>query len=95
LSAQGYHASQSSQQYHAWALTDRIAVNVADIVPGVGPSFKNVLGAPENHLNISQPTAQAPGSSVQVQDITHLAGSETTDMAYEITLILMQSDGLA
>jgi hypothetical protein len=91
----GYHTSQSGQQYHAWALTDHVAVNVADIVPGVGPSFKNVLAAPENHLSISQPIAQAPGSTIQVQDITHLAGSQTTDMAYEITLILMQNDGIA
>lgn len=91
----GYHASQSGQQFHAWALTQRIPVNIADIVPGVGPSFQSVLNAPENHLNITQPAAQAPGSSVQVQDITHLAGSQTTDMAYEIALILMQNAGIA
>lgn len=95
LDASGFHASQGSGQFHAWALADRHDVNIADVVPGVGGSFTDALNSPVSHLNISQPTAQAPGSAVQVEDITHLAGSHTTDMANEIVEIMMQQDGIA
>lgn len=95
LDARGYHASTSGDQYHAWALVDAHNVNIADIIPGIGQTLKATLNSPVQHLNISQPIAQAPGSGVQVEDITHLTGNPTTDMADEILLILMQSDGIA
>lgn len=93
----GYQQSTSGDhdQYHAWALIDAHNVNIADIIPGVGQTLKATLNSPVQHLNISQPVAQAPGSGVQVEDITHLTGNPTTDMADEILLILMQSDGIA
>jgi pimeloyl-ACP methyl ester carboxylesterase len=93
--AHGYHASSSGDQYHAWALIDAHDVNIADIIPAVGQTLQATAGSPVQHLNISQPVAQAPGSGVQVEDITHLSGNPTTDMAYEILLILMHHDGLA
>jgi pimeloyl-ACP methyl ester carboxylesterase len=95
LDALGYHGSASGDQFHAWALLDPHDVNIADIIPGAGQSLQGVLGSRVQHLNISQPVAQAPGSGVQVEDITHLTGSATTDMATEILAILMHSDGLA
>jgi pimeloyl-ACP methyl ester carboxylesterase len=91
----GYQQSTVGDQYHAWALMDAHDVNIADIIPGVGQTLKATIGSPVQHLNISQPVAQAPGSGVQVEDITHLSGNPTTDMAEEILLILMQSDGIA
>jgi pimeloyl-ACP methyl ester carboxylesterase len=92
--ARAFHASLSGDQYHAWALIDAHDVNIADIIPAFGQTLQATAGSPVQHLNISQPVAQAPGSGVQVEDITHLSGNPTTDMAYEILLILMQHDGL-
>jgi hypothetical protein len=90
-----YHGSATGDQYHTWALVDQHSLNIADIIPGVGPTLQSTFNAPESHLNISQPIAQSPGSAVQVNDITGLAGSPTTDMAAEIVLILMRQDGIA
>jgi len=92
----GYH---ESGQYHAWALTDRRVVNVNGLVPLLSApdavsSFKDVLNSPVQHLNVSQPGTQAPGSAIQVHDITGKAGRAKTDMPNEIVLILMKADGL-
>lgn len=94
--ADGYH---ESGQYHAWALTDRRVVNVNGLVPLLSApdavsSFKDVLNSPVQHLNVSQPGTQAPGSAIQVHDITGKAGGVKTDMPNEIVLILMKADGL-
>jgi hypothetical protein len=52
------------------------------------------LSSPVQHLNVSQPGTQDPGSPIQVKDITTLAGSPTTDMSNEVYLILVHADGL-
>jgi pimeloyl-ACP methyl ester carboxylesterase len=91
----GFHTSTGGDQFHSWALMDTHDVSITDIIPGIGSTLSGALNSPVSHLNISQPIAQAPGSTVQVEDITHLAGSHTTDMANEIIEILMQRDGIA
>ncbi len=92
----GYH---SNGRYHAWALTQRYIVNINGLAPLLSApdavsAFQGVLQSPAQHLNVSQPVAQAPGSTLQVADATGLAGATTTDMPYEILLTLMHSDGL-
>lgn len=89
-----YHGSTSGDQFHTWALVDQQSLNIADIIPSAGPTLQATLNAPESHLNISQPVAQSPGSSVQVKDITGLASTSTTDMADEIVLVLLHQDGI-
>ncbi len=102
---QAYSSSPTSLQfpngqYHEWALTDQITIPMTDlktILNGLSNSqsaLQNVLNSPVQHLNISQPASQDPGSSVKVKDITGLAGASTTNMSTEIYLILVQSDGL-
>jgi hypothetical protein len=93
---QTYH---DSGRYHAWALTDPITVQMNGLVPllsvpDAASGLQAVINSPVQHLNISQPSSQDPGSSVQVHDITSLAGSATTDMSYEIYLIIAKGDGL-
>jgi hypothetical protein len=88
----GFHASTSGDQFHSWALLDPHDVSITDIIPGIGSTLTGALNSPVSHLNISQPIAQAPGSAVQVEDITTLVGSRTTDMANEIVEIMMQRD---
>jgi pimeloyl-ACP methyl ester carboxylesterase len=94
LDPSGYHGSQKTDQFHAWALLKDYHINLADIIPSVGPTLQDVFNSPVTHLNISQPIAQAPGSAVRVEDITHMATSSTTDMADEILDILKQNDGI-
>ena len=93
---QNYH---DSGRYHEWALTDSITVQMNGLVPLLSvpdavSGLQAAVSSPVQHLNISQPTSQDPGSSLQVQDITNLAGTATTDMSYEIYLIIVKGDGL-
>jgi hypothetical protein len=92
----GYH---SNGRYHAWALTERYTINVNGLAPLLSSpnavsALQGVVQSPVQHLNVSQPATQAPGTSIQIADASGLAGSPTTDMPYEILLTLMQSDGL-
>src|SRR5262249_19822202 len=82
--------------YHNWILIDAHTVDmsiVADLLNGsFSPSSEagKLLNSPVQHLNITQPTVQAPGSAWQVRDITQHGA--TTDMSTEILYILAQSD---
>lgn len=87
------------QQYHAWALVDRHTVNMSTLAPLLGaPDSLSAIGAvvnsPVQHLNVTQPIAQAPGSAVQVHDYTGRMGGGNTDLAGEILGILMRNDKL-
>lgn len=91
---------RESAQYHAWALLDRHTVNMDTLAPLLGAptavsAIGDVVNSPVQHLNVTQPVAQAPGSAVQVRDITGRMGGATTDITGEILAILMQKDGLA
>jgi pimeloyl-ACP methyl ester carboxylesterase len=89
---------RTNGQYHNWILIDSHGVDmsiVADLLNGsFSPSSEagKVLNSPVQHLNITQPTVQAPGSTWQVQDITGHAA--TTDMSTEIFYILTKFDGV-
>ncbi|HEY7974222.1 MAG TPA: hypothetical protein VID72_02670, partial [Ktedonobacterales bacterium] len=92
----GYH---SNGRYHAWALTQRYIVNINGLAPllsapGAPSAFQGAINSPVQHLNVSQPATQAPGSAIQVADATGRAGAATTDMPFEILLTLMRGDGL-
>jgi hypothetical protein len=93
---QSFH---ESGRYHEWALTDPITIQMNALVPLLSApdavsGVQAALNSPVQHLNISQPATQDPGSPIQVKDITGLAGSPTTDMSNEIYLILVHADGL-
>jgi hypothetical protein len=93
---QSFH---ESGRYHEWALTDSITIKMNALVPllsarDAASGVQAALNSPVQHLNVSQPATQDPGSRVQVKDITGLAGSPTTDMSNEIYLILVHADGL-
>ncbi len=93
---QNYHGSG---RYHEWALTNSITIQMNGLVPLLSApdavsGLQAALNSPVQHLNISQPSSQDPGSPVQVHDITSLAGTATTDMSYEIYLIIIKGDGL-
>jgi pimeloyl-ACP methyl ester carboxylesterase len=92
----GYH---SNGRYHAWALTQRYTFNISGLAPLLSApnavsALQGAIQSPVQHLNVSQPTTQAPGSAIQVADATGRAGGATTDMPYEILLTLMHGDGL-
>jgi pimeloyl-ACP methyl ester carboxylesterase len=85
--------------YHAWMLTTKHEINLSGLAPLLNApdavsSFASVINSPVAHLNISQPIALAPGSVVQVRDITGRAGSATTDIPFEMLAVLMQKDGI-
>ena len=92
----GYH---SNGRYHAWALTQRYTFNVSGLAPLLSApnavsALQGAVQSPVQHLNVSQPATQSPGSAIQVADATRRAGATTTDMPYEILLTLMHGDGL-
>ncbi len=96
---EGGALTNGQPQYHAWALLDRHDIYMDSLVsiltvPSAKSGFNAMLASPVTHLNISQPIAQAPGSSLTVKDITGRAGTPTTDMASEIIAIMMQNDGI-
>lgn len=96
---EGGTLANGQPQYHAWALIDRHDMYMDSLVPiltvpSAKSGFDALLASPVTHLNISQPIAQAPGSSLTVKDITGRVGSGTTDMASEIIAIMMQNDGI-
>jgi hypothetical protein len=104
-SGQPYESSLPSLQYrtgqyHQWALTEQYTIPMTDLgsmLNGLSNSqaaLQGALNSPVQHLNISQPGSQDPGSSLQVRDITGLAGGPTTTMSNEIYLILVQADKL-
>jgi hypothetical protein len=82
--------------YHNWVLADPHEVDmsfVADLLNGsTSPSSEagKLINSPVQHLNITQPAVQAPGSAWQVRDITN--HGPTTDMSTEIFYLLAQSD---
>ncbi len=87
-------------QFHAWMLTTRHKINLSGLAPLLNApdaisSFAGAINSPVMHLNITQPIALAPGSAVQVRDITGQAGTANTDIPFEILSILMQKDGIA
>jgi hypothetical protein len=95
-SGQSFH---ESGRYHEWALTDSITIQMNALIPllsaqDAASGVQAALNSPVQHLNVSQPGTQDPGSPIQVKDITGLAGSPTTDMSNEIYLILVHADGL-
>jgi pimeloyl-ACP methyl ester carboxylesterase len=85
-----------SGQYHNWVLADPHDLDmsfVADLLNGstnVSSEAGKLINSPLQHLNIMQPLVQSPGSTWQVNDITHPGA--TTDMSTEIFYILAQSD---
>ena len=85
--------------YHNWVLIDSHPVDmsfVADLLNGsfsVSSEAGKLINSPVQHLNITQPPVQAPGSAWQVRDIT--GHSATTEMSTEIFYILTQKDGVA
>jgi hypothetical protein len=85
-----------SGTYRNWVLADPHSVDmsfVADLLNGsfsVTSEAGKLLNSPVQHLNITQPEVQAPGSTWQVRDITN--HSATTDMSTEIFYLLAQSD---
>jgi hypothetical protein len=86
-------------QYHAWMLTTKHELNLAGLAPLLNApdtvsSIAGVINSPVTHLNITQPVALAPGSVVQVRDITGQAGSSTADIPFEMLSVLMQKDGI-
>lgn len=92
----GYH---SNGRYHAWALTQRYIININGLAPllsapNAASALQGAIQSPVQHLNVSQPATQAPGSPVQLVDATGHAGAAMTDMPYEILLTLMHGDGL-
>ena len=92
----GYHANGN---FHAWALTQRVTININGLEPlltaaDVPSAFDQVINSPVQHLNVSQPVTQSPGSMIQVHDQTGLAGTQSTDIPFEILLILMHGDSL-
>lgn len=96
---EGGALANGQPQYHAWALIDHHDIYMDSLVPiltvpSARSGFDAMLASPVTHLNISQPIAQAPGSSLTVKDITGLVGAPTTDMASEIIAIMMQNDGI-
>lgn len=96
---EGGTLANGQPQYHAWALLDRHDIYMDSLVPiltvpSAKSGFNAMLASPVTHLNISQPIAQAPGSSLTVKDITGRVGAQTTDMASEIIAIMMQNDGI-
>jgi hypothetical protein len=84
--------------YHNWTLIDPHPVDMsfmADLLNGswsASSEAGKLLNSPVQHLNITQPTVQAPGSTWQVRDIT--GRGATTDMSTEIFYILAQKDAL-
>ena len=84
--------------YHNWILIDPYSVDMSFIADLLNGSFSvtseagKLLNSPVQHLNITQPAVQAPGSTWQVRDITGHAA--TTDMSTEIFYILTQKDGV-
>jgi pimeloyl-ACP methyl ester carboxylesterase len=84
--------------YHNWILIDPHSVDMSFIADLLNGSFSvtseagKLLNSPVQHLNITQPAVQAPGSTWQVRDITGRAA--TTDMSTEIFYILTQKDGV-
>lgn len=94
LPSSGYHAGGN---FHAWVMTQRYAINMDGLVPllslsDVGSTLNSVLNSPVTHLNVTQPVTLAPGTAIQIHDATGLAGSDTTDIPFEILLVLMQAD---
>ncbi|MDE3231102.1 MAG: hypothetical protein KGO05_14585 [Chloroflexota bacterium] len=92
----GYH---SNGRYHAWALTQPYTFDISGLAPllsapGAASTLQGAINSPVQHLNVSQPATQSPGSKIKVADATGRAGSAMTDMPYEILLTLMHSDGL-
>lgn len=90
----GFHANGN---FHAWVMTQRYAINMDGLVPllsisDIGSSLDSVINSPVTHLNVTQPVTLAPGTAIQIHDATGLAGSETTDIPYEILLVLMHED---
>lgn len=90
---------RESGPYHNWVLIDSHPVDmsfVADLLNGsfsVSSEAGKLINSPMQHLNITQPPVQAPGSAWQVRDIT--GHSATTEMSTEIFYILTQKDGVA
>lgn len=92
----GYHGNG---RYHAWALTQRYNFNISGLAPllsapDAASALQGAIQSPVQHLNVSQPATQSPGSAIQVADATGHAGATSTDMPYEILLTLMRGDGL-
>jgi pimeloyl-ACP methyl ester carboxylesterase len=89
---------RTNGQYYNWILIDSHGVDMSIVADLLNGSFSlsseagKVLNSPVQHLNITQPTIQAPGSTWQVKDITGHAA--TTDMSTEIFYIMTQKDGV-
>jgi hypothetical protein len=79
-------------------LIDSHAVDMSIVADLLSGSFSltseagKLFNSPVQHLNITQPPIQAPGSAWQLRDITGRAA--TTDMSTEMFYILTQKDGV-
>ncbi len=93
-----YMPARGSAQFHAWMLLDPHTVDVSALAPNLTvasaqSAFDGVFNSPVWHLNTSQPVTMAPGSKIQVQDVT---GRTThTDIPTEILYVLTHDDQLA
>jgi hypothetical protein len=87
-----------SPQYHAWALLDPHTLDINAFTPLLTVSnarsgFDAALNSPVWHLNTTQPITMAPGSRIQVQDLTGHANH--TDVPTEILYVLTHKDGVS
>lgn len=86
-------------QYHNWVLTDAHSLDASflvDLLDGTldpKSAASKVINSPVQHLNITQPPIQAPGTLWPVKDIT--GRTDKTDMSTEIFYILTKADGVA
>lgn len=93
----GYRENQP--QYHNWVLIDSHSLDASflvDLLDGTldpKSAASQVINSPVQHLNITQPPIQAPGTLWPVKDIT--GRTDKTDMSTEIFYILTKADGVA
>jgi pimeloyl-ACP methyl ester carboxylesterase len=90
---------ENSPQFHNWALIDTHSVDASILADFLRGTFdpKSAAGkfvnSPVQHLNITQPPIQSPGTLWPVRDIT--GRTDKTDMSTEIFYILTKADGVA
>lgn len=90
---------ENQPQYHNWVLIDPHSLDASflvDLLKGTSDpksALSKVTNSPVQHLNITQPPIQAPGTLWPVKDIT--GRTDKTDMSTEIFYILTKADGVA
>jgi hypothetical protein len=94
----GSLSSTGQPQFHAWLLMQSYALDIDVLAPNLTvasakSAFSQVTSSPVWHLQTTQPVTMAPGSAIQVADVT---GATThTDVPTEVLLVLTRQDGLS